>query len=241
MRQASLAAVIQSTLLPRPRFVRTALRQAALLFGCRAGRAAFSRAALLFRCHARCTTLRKPTLLFGRRASRASFSWSALFSRRQAGLAAIIQSTLLPRPRFVRPALRQAALLFGCRADRAAFSRAALLFRRHARCTALKKPTLLLLGRRTSRSALRWSALLRGRAPHRSRLLRRLLPNGGRARRILPEPAVLGWSKRLRPRHIGGRLNRIVGLANICLPHQILPEVRPTQILRPDFNCVWQQ
>jgi hypothetical protein len=52
---------------------------------------------------------------------------------------------------------------------------------------------------------------------------------------------VFVWSKRLRPRHIGGRLNRIVGLANICLPHQILPKVRPTQILRPDFNCIWQR
>src|SRR5262249_61587313 len=103
--------------------------------------------------------------------------------RSSSGLAAVIQSTLLPGPRFVRAALRQATLLFGCRADCAAFSWATLLFRRHARCTTLRKP-------RTSRSALRWSSL------------RRLLPSGGRTRRILPEPAVLGWSKRLRPRHI---------------------------------------
>jgi hypothetical protein len=48
---------------------------------------------------------------------------------------------------------------------------------------------------------------------------------------------VLVWSKRLRPRHIGGRLNRTVGLANICLPHQILwptPQRHAARQLRPE-------
>jgi hypothetical protein len=53
---------------------------------------------------------------------------------------------------------------------------------------------------------------------------------------ILPQPAVLVRSKRLRPWHIGGRSDRIVGLMDVRLPHQTLPEIRPAQILCPDFN-----
>jgi hypothetical protein len=73
------------------------------------------------------------------------------------------------------------------------------------------------------------SALLLRYAADRAGLLLRLLRKARcRAWRILPEPAVLVGSKRLRPRHIGSRSDRIVGFTDVCLPHQILPEVRPT-------------
>src|SRR5262249_45258429 len=92
-------------------------------------------------------------------------------------------------------------------------------------------------GCRTSRSALRWSSLLLRRAPQRSRLLRRLLPSGSRTRWILTEPAMFVRTKWLGRPYIGGRRYCIIGLANIALPHQILAEICPTQILRSDVNC----
>jgi hypothetical protein len=162
-------------------------------------------------------TFTEIALLSWHRAKRVALCLPALSFGRQAGLAAVVKPALLPR---ICAAFAQAAPLLGVQV--------ALPFR-SARHALLAQSTVV------------YSALLLRRLPHCTTLARRLLSKTGcRSWRIVAEPAMLVLPKRLWTRHMARWLNRIVSFANICLPHELLPEISPAEILSRNFNRVWQ-